>query len=76
MRCFTQTLARLFIFTSFRKDFLWAHSILRSRIHMVSVQDQQQRWQTAMVLIPVADMINMAASDAEACQAIYAHVCC
>jgi hypothetical protein len=41
-----------------RKAFIWAHSMLRSRMHVISVRDRDQQWQKAMVMVPVADLLN------------------
>ncbi len=41
-----------------RSSYKWAHAMVRSRSHKVSVKDSSGKWQEAMALVPVADMFN------------------
>ena len=46
-----------------RRNFLWAEAMLRSRVHLITINDANNQPQEAMCLIPAADLLNMAPSQ-------------
>ncbi|EGD73256.1 hypothetical protein PTSG_04969 [Salpingoeca rosetta] len=41
-----------------KSDYLWAHVVLRSRSHKLSIKDAVGQWHDAMCLVPLADLFN------------------